>query len=145
MLEERSLAVMAGLGTASRVYPTCGTLIVRNSGKPELRCHPRLSSSTKARRGWPAAQTSLRSLRKLDCVPGHDALAHAEFAARRRAAFVTPIHLSNSPPRSRGAMSAPRFLHPCFTNPDRGVAERRETFGCSGTRAACTYRGTPGA
>ncbi len=22
--------------------------------------------------GWPAAQTSLRSLRKLDCVAGHD-------------------------------------------------------------------------
>jgi hypothetical protein len=44
-------------------------LILRNSGKPELRCHPRLSRK-EIRRGCPAAQTSLRSLRKLDCVPG---------------------------------------------------------------------------
>jgi hypothetical protein len=124
---------MAGLDTASRVYPTCGTSIVRNSGKPELRCHPRLSPHEekkqdvdarhkaghdeygvmagldpaihllrkdflrrmmdprvisaftrvfdallpagdvrKVRRGCPAAQTSLRSLRELDCVAGHD-------------------------------------------------------------------------
>src|SRR5262249_39677079 len=34
--------VMAGLVTASRGYPTCGTQLVRNSGKAELRCHPRL-------------------------------------------------------------------------------------------------------
>src|SRR5689334_12282640 len=33
---------MAGLVTESRVYPTFGTnLILRNSGKPELRRHPR--------------------------------------------------------------------------------------------------------
>jgi hypothetical protein len=32
--------------------------------------HPRLSCVRKARRGCPAAQTSLRSLRKLDWVPG---------------------------------------------------------------------------
>ena len=29
---------------------------------------------------------------------------------------------------------APRFLHRCFAHPNRGWAERRETFGCSGTR-----------
>jgi len=40
--DRHSLDVMAGLVTASRVYPTCGTRLVRNSGKPELRCHPRL-------------------------------------------------------------------------------------------------------
>ena len=27
---------MAGLVTASRVYPTCGTSLVQNSGKPEF-------------------------------------------------------------------------------------------------------------
>jgi hypothetical protein len=31
-----------------------------------------------------------------------------------------------------------RVLQPCFTDPERGVAERRETFGCvRGTRWAC--------
>jgi hypothetical protein len=33
---------MAGLVTAGRVYPTCGTVIMRKSGKPDFRCHPRL-------------------------------------------------------------------------------------------------------
>src|SRR5262249_41880988 len=43
-------AVMAGLGPAIHVF-----LVTK-----------------KERRGCPAAQTSLRSLRKLDCVAGHD-------------------------------------------------------------------------
>ena len=30
-----------------------------------------------------------------------------------------------------------RVLHLCFAHPNRGWAERRETFGCSGTRWAC--------
>jgi hypothetical protein len=36
------LTVIAGLDTASRVYPTCGALTLRNSGKPEFRfaIHP---------------------------------------------------------------------------------------------------------
>jgi hypothetical protein len=31
-------AVMAGLVTGSRVYPTSGNINLRNSGKPELEC-----------------------------------------------------------------------------------------------------------
>jgi len=34
---------------------------------------------------------------------------------------------------------APGFLPRCFTHPDEGVAERRETYGCSDTRA-CSRR-----
>src|SRR5690242_18670358 len=33
---------MAGLVTASRIYPTCGTIFMRKSGKLDFRCHPRL-------------------------------------------------------------------------------------------------------
>jgi hypothetical protein len=61
--------VMAGLVTASRVYPTCGA---HNAEFGQARI-PMPSTSLmhkKTRRGCPAAQTSLRSLRKLDCVPG---------------------------------------------------------------------------
>jgi hypothetical protein len=36
--------VMAGLVTASRVYPTCDIYLMRKSGKPDFRCHPRLKS-----------------------------------------------------------------------------------------------------
>ena len=32
-----------------------------------------------------------------------------------------------------------RVLHLCFAHPNRGWAERRETFGCSGTRGACSH------
>src|ERR1700719_253138 len=41
---ESTLGVMAVLVTASRAYSTCCTQLVRTSGKPEVRCHPRLSS-----------------------------------------------------------------------------------------------------
>src|SRR5262249_46605263 len=43
---------------------------------------------------------------------------------------------SNTPPRSRGAFFAPGVFNLCFAHPNRGGAERRETFGCSGTRGA---------
>src|SRR5262249_24737460 len=32
---------MAGLVTASRVDPTCGSIILRKSGRPDFLCHPR--------------------------------------------------------------------------------------------------------
>jgi hypothetical protein len=72
-------------------------------------------------------------------LPPQDEAAHARtnVAARRRAAFVTPIHLSNSPSRSRGAFLRPGFCLLASPSPDRGVAERRETFGRSGARWAC--------
>ena len=41
--------------------------------------------------------------------------------------------------RSRGAFFAPGLLHRCFAHPNRGWAERRETFGCSGTRGTCAH------
>ena len=44
-------------------------------------------------------------------------------------AFATPIHFSNSPPRSRDAFCARAFAF-CFAHPIEGWAERRETFGC---------------
>ena len=53
--ELRPSFVMAGLVTAGRVYPTCGTVIMRKSGKPDFRCHPRLYCYyTSRRRGCPA-------------------------------------------------------------------------------------------
>jgi hypothetical protein len=64
---------MAALVSGSRGLPDFRYLhYERNSGKPELRCHPRLVLGTKDVDVRPA-QTSLRSLRKLDCVAGHDA------------------------------------------------------------------------
>src|SRR5258707_8461382 len=49
-------------------------------------------------------------------------------------ALVSPIHFSNSPSRSRGAFFAPEFCFVASLHPDRRVAERRETYGCSDTR-----------
>jgi hypothetical protein len=43
----------------------------------------------KERRGCPAAQTSLRSLRKLDCVAGHDVRAKAVAAKARVTSGLT--------------------------------------------------------
>src|SRR5262249_60287630 len=61
-----TFCVMAGLVPVSRVYPTYGNFVARNSGKPELRCHPRLASRMKdvdARAGkfTQAAQAWLRA------------------------------------------------------------------------------------
>jgi hypothetical protein len=49
----------------------------------------------------------------------------------RTASRSVQLTMSNSPSRSRGAFSAPGVLHRCFAHPERGWAERRETFGCS--------------
>src|SRR5262249_50028586 len=48
------------------------------------------------------------------------------------------IHFSNSPSRSRGAFLRPGFATLLHSPRVEGCAERRETFGCSGTRGACT-------
>src|SRR5262245_60504109 len=45
--------VMAGLVTASRGLPDLRYVNMRNSGRPELRCHPRLYGGKKARRECP--------------------------------------------------------------------------------------------
>jgi hypothetical protein len=43
-------------------------------------------------------------------------------------------------PSRSAALSRADFLHLCFAKaPIEGWAERRETFGCSGTRWACTH------
>src|SRR5262249_55180759 len=48
------------------------------------------------------------------------------------------ISSTHTPPRSRGACLRPGGLHLCFAHPNRGGAERRETFGCvRSTRGAC--------
>ena len=51
--------------------------------------------------------TSLRAAPR----PGHTSLGHAR----------TAIHFSNSPSRSRDALSAPGALQLCFAHPNRGV------------------------
>ena len=44
-------------------------------------------------------------------------------------------HTSSFPRRA----FARGLLQPCSDHPNRGVAERRETFGCGGTRKACAH------
>jgi hypothetical protein len=109
--------------------------------------HPRLRRRIKKRRGCPAAQTSLRSLRKLDCVAGHDDVCRR----LTRMPISRPVAELRSSPlftfQTAHLVPAAHFLRPGFClfaspSPYRGVAERRETFGCSGTRwtrhdAAC--------
>src|SRR5262249_52890670 len=48
----------------------------------------------------------------------------------------SPIHFSNSHSRSRGAFLRPGFATLASPTRIEGWAERRETFGCSGTRGA---------
>jgi hypothetical protein len=62
----------------------------------------------------------------------------AELAARRRT-VRGHFHLtmSNSPSRSRGAFLRPGFATLLHSPRIEGWAERRETFGCFGTRGAC--------
>src|SRR2546428_14184913 len=55
-------------------------------------------------------------------------------------ALVSPIHFSNSPSRSRGAFFAPGFCFLASLPLYRGVAERRETYGCSDTRGLHVMR-----
>src|SRR5262245_19277581 len=45
---------------------------------------------------------------------------------------------THTPPRSRGACLRPGFATLLHSPRVEGWAERRETFGCSGTRWACT-------
>src|SRR5262249_10665239 len=61
----------------------------------------------------------------------------AESAARRRTVFGNShLTMSNSPSRSRGAFLRPGFAPLLHSPRIEGWAERRETFGCSGTRWA---------
>ena len=50
---------MAGLVIASQVYPTCDTQVARKSGKPDFRCHPRLSSLHDAKTWMPATSAGM--------------------------------------------------------------------------------------
>jgi hypothetical protein len=53
-------------GLAAQVgFTRLAASMMRNSGKAELRCPPRVACLSRKRRGCPAPQTSLRSLRKL--------------------------------------------------------------------------------
>jgi hypothetical protein len=49
-----------------------------------------------------------------------------------------PLTMSNSPSRSRGAFLCPGFATLLHSPRTEGWAERRESFGRSGTRWACT-------
>ena len=72
--------VMAGLVTASRVYPTCGTLFMRKSGKPDFRCHPRLWCCKASKTWMPGikpgmtGETHCLSIRHGRACPGHPRL-----------------------------------------------------------------------
>src|SRR5439155_25356678 len=55
-----------------------------------------------------------------------------DIAARHRTAFAIPIHLSNSPVRSRGAFSAPGV---CFSLRSPGMRGGRSTERRTGARA----------
>jgi len=62
----------------------------------------------------------------------------AEPAARRRTVFGnSQLTMSNSPSRSRGTFLRPGFATSLHSPRIEGWAERRETFGCSGTRWTC--------
>jgi hypothetical protein len=77
-------SVMAGLVTASRVHPTCGTVIMRKSGKPDFRCHPRLCCCKAAKTWMPA--TSAGMTVETQCVstsrPGMSAVRQRANSAR---------------------------------------------------------------
>jgi hypothetical protein len=67
-------------------------------------------------------------------VPAFEGTTPVEFVgvvSPKCAALALRLTMSNRPSRSRGAFSAPGVLHRCFAHPERGWAERRETFGCS--------------
>src|SRR6516225_1529462 len=71
-------------------------------------------------------------------VPAFPGTTRAELAARRRTVFGNcQLTMSNSPSRSRGAFLRPGFATSLHSPRIEGWAERRETFGCSGTRWAC--------
>src|SRR5215813_15479447 len=75
---------MAGLATGSRVDPTSGTFILRNSGKPELRCHPPCFLLVKQRKTWMPATGAGMTVERL-CQPTGAGLAefHAEVAGEQ--------------------------------------------------------------
>ena len=84
------------------------------------------------------ARTRVRALRDLP-AGALLRMRTAESAARRRTVFGQfPSHDVKQPrsTRSRGAF-APGFCIVASLTRIEGWAERRETFGCSGTRSAC--------
>src|SRR5262245_53566618 len=83
---------MAGLVTASRVYPTCGAQYTCNSGKPELRCHPRLALRPK---DVDARDISAFHARLRRAMRGHDELETAIIDMRGKA-----VHFAANSARS---------------------------------------------
>ena len=59
---------MAGGVTEWGVYPNCGTLIVRNSGKPEF--HPRLYRTNEEKMWMPGTRFTLAPAEGRTRVPG---------------------------------------------------------------------------
>src|SRR5262245_16553119 len=71
-------------------------------------------------------------------MPGNDEIAASNLAARRRAVFGhSHLTMSNSPDLLvPAARLRPGFASLLHSPRIEGWAERRETFGCSGTRRA---------
>jgi hypothetical protein len=106
----------------------------------------------------PRERNAFRSREALRCVSKHegartlvlilrDARTHnrlcttcsARALLRMRTSIArAPVTSQNAPLRSRGAFLRPGLCKPLLRSPRTRGAERRETFGCSGTRWACT-------
>ena len=112
----------------------CGALQTPISGLPEIgaRMWASRASPTCVDRSslWRSRISDAPlALARAASHPGHTSLGRV----------LTPYSLVKQP---LFFVPAAQFLRPGFCNlapiiPSRGVAERRETFGCSGTRSAC--------
>jgi hypothetical protein len=90
-------AVMAGLVPASRIYPTCGTFLMRKSGKPDFRCHPRLRFA-RVKTWMPATIAGMTELVALDAAFRPRAPLSA-FAKPKRLRFGGARSADSNPPK----------------------------------------------
>ena len=96
--------------------------------------HPRIDRKKFFRSGWIGPRVKPGEVK-----PGNDEITATEFAARRRTVCGNSISRCQTAqifpfPRR---MSAPEFCIVASPTRIEGCAERRETFGCSGTRWTC--------
>src|SRR5262249_27485530 len=105
--------------------PSFETRTLRRHARP-CAGHPRLAASRKDVDGR--------------AKPGHDDLGAWRVPRPVAEPRLSPLFTC----QTAHLVPAAQFLHPGFCilaapSPDRGVAERRETFGCNGTRWACAH------
>jgi hypothetical protein len=115
-------------------------LLSRGAPRGDDRSRTRWVRSAKMRRA-PAPSSFETRARAFDfaealaCAPLR--MRTGEFAARRRTVLVIPSSRCQTAHLVPAAHVCARVLQLCFINPRvEGWAERRETFGCSGTRGA---------